>query len=473
MKSTITLFFLVLIVVPFSFAQELELELFASGLNRPVSLKHAGDDKLYVVEQDGLIKIINADGSIENTPFLDIDNRVTDTGNERGLLGLAFHPNYTSNGYFFVNYINNAGNTVISRFTRDATNALLADSNSEFIILSFTQPYSNHNGGDLAFGTDGYLYISSGDGGSGGDPDNNGQNPLSLLGKILRLDIDSTTETENYTIPTSNPFVGDTNFREEIWAYGLRNPWKFSFDRENGDLWIADVGQSNYEEINKASPTEAAEGLNYGWRCYEGNSPYNTSGCAESNTFTYPIDGYNHFGDGETKCSITGGYRYRGSSYPNFEGWYFFADLCSQEIGYLVYDETNMTWNKTFVQFSGQWAAFGEDVDGEIYAADLSSGNIYKLSDTTLSIDDDLHTSISVYPNPTNNILNINFGSDNGVNSSTEITIYDLQGKKVKTIQRNTEIIQKVNTSELSEGVYVLKINAENSAQYIHKLVKH
>ncbi|WP_179007767.1 PQQ-dependent sugar dehydrogenase [Winogradskyella forsetii] len=471
MKTYILLLLIIFLFIPFSYAQDLDLELHASGFNRPVSIKHAGDDKLYIVEQDGLIKIINADGTVESTPFLDIDNLVINTGNERGLLGLAFHPNYAANGYFFVNYINNSGNTEISRFTRDTANPLLADPNSELPILSYTQPYSNHNGGDLAFGSDGYLYISSGDGGSGGDPDDNGQNTLNLLGKILRIDIDATTANENYSIPSSNPFVGDSDVSPEIFAYGLRNPWKFSFDRLTDDMWIADVGQNAYEEINMVSPTEAATGLNYGWRCYEGNGPYNLDDCTDPSAYTYPVSGYAHFSDGAPKCSITGGYRYRGAMYPNFDGLYFFADICSGEIAFLEFNDATGNWDRTFEDFSGQWTAFGEDINGEIYVADLDSGNIYQLTDTTLSIEDDLLSSISIYPNPTKDILNINFGSTNGIDNSTKITIYDIQGKTIKRVQHTGKIIQKVNTSQLSNGIYVLKINTENGIQSTHKLV--
>lgn len=471
MKTSLTLLFLAFIVFPFSYAQDLNLELFASNLDRPVNIKHAGDDKLYVVEQDGYIKIINADGSIESTSFLNIDSNVINTGNERGLLGLAFHPDYATNGYFFVNYINNSENTVISRFSRDTSNPLLADFNSELVILTYDQPYTNHNGGDLAFGTDGYLYISSGDGGSGGDPDNYGQNTLSLLGKILRLDIDTFTATENYTIPPTNPFVGDENFRAEIWAYGLRNPWKFSFDRLNNDLWIADVGQGNYEEINRVSSSEAATGINYGWRCYEGNAPFNSGGCSDPNTYTFPIDGYSHSGDGLFKCSITGGYRYRGTNYSNFNGWYFFADYCSGEIGYLVYNDTTDTWTKTLNLFNGRWSAFGEAFNGELYISDINSGNIYKLIDATLSINDDSISNISIYPNPSHTMVNINFGLNTNDSQSTTISIYDIQGKLVKSIQRNEEMIQQINTSNLSSGIYLLKIKSINGAENSHKLV--
>ncbi|NRD23390.1 PQQ-dependent sugar dehydrogenase [Winogradskyella litoriviva] len=472
MKSLTTLIISTFLFIQYSQSQSLELELYANGLNGPVSIKHAGEDKLYIVEQSGYIKIINSNGTIEATPFLDIDNIVINTGFERGLLGLAFHPDYSTNGYFFVNYINNSGNTVISRFTRQASNPLIADVNSEFNIISINQPYSNHNGGDLAFGSDGYLYIATGDGGSGGDPDNYSQNTQSLLGKLLRLDIDTTTETHNYSIPSDNPFIGDTTVRDEIWAYGLRNPWKFSFDRLNGDIWIADVGQNDYEEINHVTAIEASTGLNYGWRCYEGNLPYNTNGCSTPSSYTFPVEGYNHFGDGESKCSITGGYRYRGTEFPNIYGYYFFADYCSEEIGYLAFDEAINMWTKTLQDFNGNWSSFGEDVNGELYVADPTSGSIYKITDTSLSINDNTYSTISIYPNPSNNYLSINFGSVDTNNISDKISIFDLQGKLTKSIQRNSDIIQTINISELSNGIYILKITGPNSKQYINKLVK-
>lgn len=467
MKSTTTLILFMLLCLNFSYPQELELELFASNLDRPVNIKHAGDARLFVAEQDGLIKIINASGTTETAPFLDIDSRVRSTGNEQGLLGLAFHPNYATNGYFFVNYINNSGDTVVSRFSRDGSNPSSADPNSEFIIITYDQPFSNHNGGDLAFGADGYLYISSGDGGSGGDPQGNSQNTSNLLGNILRIDINTVTLSQNYSIPSDNPFAGSSAARGEIWAYGLRNPWKFSFDRMNGDIWIGDVGQGDYEEINRASSSEG--GLNYGWRCYEGSNVYNTVNCPSSSTLTFPVSEYNHF-DGEFKCSVTGGYRYRGGSYPSFDGWYFFADYCSGEIGSLVYDSTFDIWNMTLEDFSGNWSAFGEDVNGELYISDLQSGNIYKLTGSVLSTDDYSLNSISLYPNPARHELNIDFTKSTSVIAS-EILIYNMHGKVIKTVRRNTEIIQKLNTTELSDGVYILKIYTENGDQSTHKLV--
>jgi glucose/arabinose dehydrogenase len=212
------------------------------------------------------------------------------SGGERGLLGLAFHPDYANNGYFFVNYTNNSGHTVVSRFSVDGADDNLADPNSELNFMTINQPYGNHNGGNLAFGPDGYLYIGTGDGGSGGDPGNRAQNPLELLGKMLRIDVDNPSGGENYGIPADNPYVGDPNGKDEIWAIGLRNPWRYSFDETTGDLWIGDVGQNAFEEINRVHYTEA--GLNYGWRCYEANAPYNTSGCPDMSEMTFPVAAY-------------------------------------------------------------------------------------------------------------------------------------------------------------------------------------
>ena len=463
MKLTTTLTLFVILSLNFSYAQDLELELFASNLDRPVNIKHAGDDRLFVAEQDGLIKIINANGTIESTPFIDIDSRVRSTGNEQGLLGLAFHPDYISNGYFFVNYINNSGTTVISRFSRNETNPSIADPNSELIILTFSQPFSNHNGGELAFGPDGYLYISSGDGGSGGDPQNNSQFLGSMLGKLLRIDVNNSTEASPYVIPAENPFVSNPNANDEIWAYGLRNPWKFSFDRSTNDLWIGDVGQNAREEINLTPSTDSG-GLNYGWRCYEGNNTFNTSGCPNSNNLTFPVSEYAHTGG---RCSLTGGYVYRGLVYPNFQGLYFFADLCTQEIGYLKFE--NASWNSTFESFSGSWVAFGEDINGELYISSLS-GNIFKLTDNSLSIEENQLNVISIYPNPTlNNELHLDFSRT--TIPVLDIIIYDIQGKAVKRIKRNDDTIQNLKVSDLSKGIYILKINSVDGKNSAQKLV--
>ncbi|MDP5027802.1 MAG: PQQ-dependent sugar dehydrogenase, partial [Flavobacterium sp.] len=309
-----------LIVSFFGQAQTIALQSFATGLTSPVEITHAGDSRLFVVEQSGKIKIINANGTVNTTPFLNLTSLIS-TGGERGLLGLAFHPNYATNGYFFVNYTNTSGNTVIARYSVSSGNSNIANTTGT-ILMTITQPYSNHNGGSIKFGPDGYLYIGMGDGGSGGDPGNRAQNINENLGKMLRIDVNSTI-APYYTNPATNPYVGVAG-NDEIWAIGLRNPWKFSFNRLNGDLWIADVGQGSVEEIDKVvNPLTA--GLNFGWRCYEGNSTYNSTGCAPASTMTFPFTQYARSGGA---CSVTGGYFYTGSMYPNFQNKYFFTDYC-------------------------------------------------------------------------------------------------------------------------------------------------
>jgi len=304
---------------------QIDLELYAMGFEEPVDIANAGDRRLFVVEKDGIIKIIDADTGVLDTPFLDIDNQVNSSARERGLLGLVFHPDYENNGYFYVNYIATNGSTRISRFSV-SMNPDIADAASELIILTVQQPHHNHNGGDLNFGADGYLYIGLGDGGFGGDPDNRAQNPQTLLGKMLRIDVDNPTSSANYGIPSDNPFVGDSTTLDEIWAMGLRNPWRFSFDRMTGDMWIADVGQDVWEEIDFQSDTSAG-GENYGWRCYEGFEPFELGDCPADSTFTLPIHTYqNNFSTG---CSVTGGFVYRGTAEPDLFGRYLYADYCS------------------------------------------------------------------------------------------------------------------------------------------------
>ncbi len=375
MKLYTSFFLFFLLVGHALFAQpEISLELFATGLTQPTDIENAGDERLFITEQQGIIKVISGAGTVLSTPFLDIRSRVGDNANERGLLGLAFHPDYANNGYFFVNYTNNSGDTRVSRFSVSEEDPNQADPDSEVIILEIDQPYSNHNGGCIKFGPDGYLYIGMGDGGSGGDPYGNGQNGQALLAKILRIDIDTGNP---YGIPADNPFVGDDSVLDEIWALGVRNPWRFSFDRETGDLWIADVGQDEWEEID-FQPAESAGGENYGWNCYEGFMHYEPTSCG-GGPYMPPIHSYPHdFSTGG--CSVTGGYVYRGTENPGLTGWYLYTDYCTGIIWALHRDDTGEWVNEILTDASfDNYSTFGENSSGELFIGDLIYGKIYKI----------------------------------------------------------------------------------------------
>lgn len=347
------------------------LDLFATTLKSPtdiVSTDDKSDTNLYVLEQAGFVRAIDKNGTIDPTPFLDISQSVQNSG-EMGLLGIAFHPNFTKNPYFYVNYVNNSQETIIARFKVSAGKA---DPTSEKILLDIPQPYVNHNGGSLRFGPDGYLYIGLGDGGSGGDPGNRAQDKSVLLGKILRIDVD---KGDPYNIPPTNPFVSQTGVRPEIWAYGLRNPWRINFDKMTGDLYIADVGQGTIEEVD-VQLAKNNGGQNYGWRCYEGTAPYNLDGCSDSSNYTFPILEYDH---SEGRCSITGGYVYRGKKYSALAGKYFYGDFCGGQLYYAT--KSNGKWQQNLaVKTSFAISAFGEDNNNELYVADYNAGNIYKIA---------------------------------------------------------------------------------------------
>ncbi|MCB0581519.1 MAG: PQQ-dependent sugar dehydrogenase [Phaeodactylibacter sp.] len=353
----------------------LQLELFVSGFSLPVDIAHAGDGRLFVVEKAGRIRIIDSNGEILPQPFLDIDPRVNSQASERGLLGLAFHPEYAENGYFFVNYTNNSGDTRISRFSVLADDANRADPGSELILLEVAQPFANHNAGDLSFGPDGYLYIGLGDGGAANDPGNRAQNRLNLLGKMLRIDVDNGSP---YSIPEDNPFAFDDFTLDEIWAIGLRNPWRFSFDRLTGAMWIADVGQDTWEEVNYQPPGSPG-GQNYGWRCYEGDQAFNLSGCAAQSEYTFPVATYRN--NTSTGCSITGGYVYRGAEYPDMYGYYIYADYCTGRFWALSPDGQGGWQNADLANLNNnQFVTFGEDAAGELYVAAISAGDVYRVT---------------------------------------------------------------------------------------------
>jgi len=440
---------------------QISLETFAEGLNVPTTINHAGDSRLFVVEQTGTIQIIDEQGNINDSPFLDIEDRIS-YGGERGLLGLAFHPDYETNGYFYVNYTGPDGNTHISEFSVSETDPDVANPDSERVLLTIEQPYSNHNGGEIRFGPEGYLFISTGDGGSAGDPENRAQDMTSLLGKILRIDVNG----DPYATPPHNPFVDDPDARDEIWASGMRNPWRFSFDRETGDLWIADVGQNEYEEVN-FEPAESGGGLDYGWRCYEGNHEYNTNGCQNQGSYTFPVHEYSHTETGG--CSVTGGFVYRGEEYPSMQGHYFFADYCNDKI-WTLYDD-NGNWELTNQgQFSGNnFATFGEDANGEIYVAGLSTGTIYHIVDTTNTgfVSIDKTDKINTYPNPFDDYLTVEFEKEQ---ENTEIHLGSLSGKEVFS-ERIYGKIHRIFTRDLSKGVYLLKITTHQNT-FFKKVVK-
>jgi glucose/arabinose dehydrogenase len=354
---------------------QISLVNFATGFSAPVDIKNCGDDRLFVVEQRGIIKIVDTAGVVNALPFLNIQTRVK-FGSEQGLLGLAFPDDFLTSGYFYVNYTTNPdGDTQISRFHVDSLTPDSADPSSEEKLLRINQPYSNHNGGHIAFGPDGYLYIGMGDGGSGGDPQNRSQNPDTLLGKMLRIAVDPSDSL--YSIPPGNPFALDTSLgRPEIWSLGLRNPWRFSFDRLTGDMWIGDVGQDVVEEVDM-EPAGSPGGLNYGWRCYEGNVVFNANGCLPMSNYVPPVHQYNQNPTGY--CSVTGGYIYRGARFQELYGKYFYADYCISQIQYLY---ANGSGGYTNVNLGSLGASsittFGEDKNGEIYCAGGST--VYRIT---------------------------------------------------------------------------------------------
>lgn len=348
------------------------LQLTASGLSLPLYLAAPPGDasRLFIVEQTGTIRIVRA-GALLSTAFLDISAQVS-AGGERGLLGLAFYPDYASTGRFVVHYTDTAGNTRLSVFqVSDDPDA--ADPTSEQVILTAQQPFSNHKGGQVAFGPDGFLYLGLGDGGSSGDPQGRGQDLSDLLGSILRIDVQSGT---SYTVPPDNPFVGQAGARPEIWSYGLRNPWRFSFDRATGDLYLADVGERAIEEVDVAPHAEGAgRGINYGWNRMEGSRCFGAAQC-DQNGLALPTYEYEH----SQGCSITGGYVYRGTAVPSLQGRYFFADYCRGWIRSLRYAggaATEVTEWPT-LRPGGPVTSFGEDAAGEIYLT-TENGSVFKI----------------------------------------------------------------------------------------------
>lgn len=381
MMKTLKTIFLSLLMLPAVLAQGQNpyvntVPYLTAGLVKPVEITHANDDRLFIVEKDGRIRIVEND-TLKVTPFLDINQRVLSTASEQGLLGLAFDPEYVANGYFFVNYTDNNGHTVISRFSVDPASPDQALPNSEVIFLTVIQPYNNHNAGDIDFGPDGYLYIPLGDGGSANDPQNRSQNKKEMLGKVLRIDV---RHGDQYLIPPDNPFIGDTSWLPEIWSAGLRNPWRADFDEQTGNYWLADVGQGTWEEIDM-EPAGSAGGVNYGWRCYEGMHPFNTNGCLPASSYTDPIYEYQHLNG---NCSVTGGLIYRGGRFGNLAGHYLFSDYCVPSIRTLKQiDDTTFNYLEHSTWTGAGISVFGSDAEGDVYLGNLYNGHIRKIVDTT------------------------------------------------------------------------------------------
>ena len=354
-----------------------KLEPVVDGLDSPLAVvnAHDGSNRLFVVDQGGQVRIVK-DGAVLPDPFLDLAGRIT-SGGERGLLGLAFHPQFPTDPRLFVDYTDQSGDTQVSSFRVDPATPDRADPGSEVKILHVQQPYANHNGGAVVFGPDGKLYISLGDGGSGGDPHGNGQNLQTLLGKILRIDVDQRSGNKAYAIPSDNPFADGAGGAPEIWLTGLRNPWRMSFDRSTGDLWIGDVGQGAWEEID-VQRAGAPGGTNYGWNRMEGRHCFQpSSGCDESG-LAMPVTDYGH----DQGCTVIGGNVVRGPDQPALIGGYLFADYCSGRI-WAIDPSTDGYRDPAVVADSGHsLAAFGEDEAGNLYAADIGGGALLKVTAT-------------------------------------------------------------------------------------------
>jgi glucose/arabinose dehydrogenase len=431
----------------------------------PVDLQHAGDgtNRVFVVEQEGVIKVFeNSHEVTEYKEFLNITDRVKISG-EMGLLGLAFHPDYANNGYFFVNYTTDEprDRSIISRF-QVTSDPDLADRGSELRLIRLNQPRANHNGGQIAFGPDGYLYIAFGDGGGAGDPDDNGQDRSILHGKILRIDVDNQDGELNYAVPGDNPFKNNTlGYREEIFAFGFRNPWRFSFDRITGNLWVADVGQGDYEEINLVEA-----GGNYGWSLKEGSHCFRPSSGCEIPGLIDPVYEYSHAQN--IGNSITGGYVYRGSALPQLYGKYIYGDFVSSNIWALEYDGINQPVNELLTTAPGNITSFGTDQNEELFILTFGAngGKIYKLN--SLSDADDLGSAEmgyilrEAYPNPFNPSTSFSFHVPE--ESDVKIDIISVTGELITSFKN--EIYQAGNyeltwdAGDLSSGIYFIRMTA-------------
>jgi glucose/arabinose dehydrogenase len=456
MKKQFVFLSWMLLCTSLMYTQQLTLVPFSSGYDHLVGIENCGDSRLFILEQDGIIRICDSTGNKLPKPFLDITDKVLFHG-EQGLLGLAFDPNYAINGFFYVNYVNKSGNTQISRFRVKPTQPNSAARSSEKFILEIGQPFVNHNGGCTRFGPDGYLYIGMGDGGSGGDPFNNAQNPMSFLGKMLRIDV---RHGLPYKIPPDNPFVDSSGYRPEIWAMGLRNPWRWSFDALDGSMYIADVGQGSWEEVDIQSPNTG--GKNYGWHCYEGKYKYNTDSCRPRSTYDLPVFEYSHSSLGD--CSITGGFVYRGTKYPALYGKYVFTDFCSGIFRFLHLEDGVLKVRRVLDGDNSTYTSFGEDRNRELYVCNRTARTIYHLTYGDPQQKEDIQKGnpgrerFTFYPNPSQGKFTITYTATK--TRQVQIRIADITGhifySDIKTVTAGNNIFS-INL-HIPKGSYYLAV---------------
>lgn len=493
---------------------DIELVPWASGFSSPVGIEHAGTNKLYVVEQTGKIRIVDANGKWKSH-FLNWSDKISTAGFEQGLLGLTFDPDFAQNGYFYIHYTNLEGNSTISRLSVNPLNPDKALPSSELIMFTNDDPFRNHNSGQLAFGPDGYLYIAMGDGGSGGDPFNNAQDLSTTFGKLMRVD----PTNEGYDIPPSNPYAGMEGVAEEIWASGLRNPWRFSFDALTGDLWIPDVGQNAWEEVNY-TPASSTGSENYGWSCREGLHFFKADCDNNGEPFTDPISEYAHSEDPAYFCSgsITGGFVYRGDQYPDMYGKYIYTDFCTGVFRTTYWDGSAWVTAElgNFTPFA--YSTFGQDINGELYVANKTNGTIYKVTDggggafaripaeaethvnnittdrtNANQIDYDLDEMIiesvqrnpivitrqqvpvdyQLSPNPNNGQFTLHFTSEQP--ATYYATVTDLMGHEMMDTKK--EILKgdnewQFNSDKFSQGIYLLQIRTDEGISTIRFVVE-
>ncbi|MEP6465708.1 MAG: PQQ-dependent sugar dehydrogenase [Parafilimonas sp.] len=468
MKITYTFFTVFLFCSLYVQSQNMvALQQFSTGYNKPLDIENCGDSRLFIVQQTGQLIISDSVGNKFSTPYLDISNRVLYNGGELGLLGAAFDPDYATNGFVYVQYISKDSTIIISRFKRNTSNPNKANASSEKIILEVSKPpFVSHNGGCIRFGNDGYLYIGLGDGGGEGDPYNLAQNKTSLLGKMLRIDVH---HGNPYAIPADNPFIDSAGYKKEIWALGLRNPWRWSFDDVTGALIIADVGQDSWEEINFQQPGKG--GQNYGWRCYEGRHAYNTTGCSPQSFYTMPVYEYPH-SDVTGDCSVTGGFIYRGTKYKSWYGKYFFGDYCSGIIKTLTLSTKQLTEQDVYNGDDYAYTSFGEDAKGELYITNINTGVINHIvpAGSLNTIEQKNISVLQVDPNPSHGKISISFKAEKI--QAINIVVQNMLGEvfykqTINTINGKNTI--NINLHVPSSVYYIVVTNA---AEVLSKQIK-